>query len=55
MGGLGAEVSKNLMLSGLKSLTLMDDQEVFYGIQIGKKLQCLFKLYDTDTKMSVKY
>jgi len=28
LGGLGAEVAKNLMLSGLKSLTLMDDKDV---------------------------
>lgn len=28
LSGLGAEVAKNLMLSGLKMLTIMDDQEV---------------------------
>jgi len=28
LGGLGAEVAKNLMLSGLKSLTLMDDEKI---------------------------
>uniref|UniRef100_A0A915EB51 THIF-type NAD/FAD binding fold domain-containing protein n=1 Tax=Ditylenchus dipsaci TaxID=166011 RepID=A0A915EB51_9BILA len=28
MSGLGAEIAKNLMLSGLKSLTIMDDKKV---------------------------
>lgn len=38
ISGVGAEVAKNLMLSGLKSLTLMDDQNVS-GIDL--KTNCL--------------
>ncbi|KAL3083030.1 hypothetical protein niasHS_010832 [Heterodera schachtii] len=31
LSGLGAEIAKNLMLSGLKSLTIMDNKEVVEG------------------------
>ena len=29
VGGLGAEVAKNVVLAGVRSLTLLDDQKVF--------------------------
>jgi len=31
LGGLGAEVAKNIVLAGVRSLTLLDDQNVCYG------------------------
>jgi len=33
VGGLGAEVAKNIVLAGVRSLTLLDDQKVY-------KLKC---------------
>jgi ubiquitin-like 1-activating enzyme E1 A len=47
MGGLGAEVSKNLMLSGLKSLTLLDDKEVSF-IFFDKSISSQFKVSEAD-------
>lgn len=29
VGGLGAEVAKNIVLAGVRSLTLLDDQKVY--------------------------
>lgn len=34
LGGLGAEVAKNLILAGVKGLTLLDHEQVHMLIQI---------------------
>ncbi|XP_064484346.1 SUMO-activating enzyme subunit 1-like [Ornithodoros turicata] len=64
MNGLGAEVSKNLILAGIKSITLLDDKEVseddFYSQfmikrdDIGKNRAHCSKAYAQDLNPMVK-
>jgi len=48
MTGLGAELAKNLMLSGLRSLTLMDDMNVNFVYFLLNLIFKIFKISDAD-------
>ena len=40
LGGLGAEVAKNLILAGVKGLTMLDHEKVYYTQMVTYTMCC---------------
>jgi len=49
VGGLGAEVAKNIVLAGVRSLTLLDDQKACNCLYSSVSLQFPISCFQIDT------